>query len=147
MPGKKGTVPPSISKQKLVKLREHLSLSLSLSLELYILFSLSQKYQKCWIALQRARADPRDPYNPPLMWGSWTPWKGCPVFILRRWKDISKFSFLDPEIRIRSDVSPMSHLRLADVSRNSRILEENTKKMVKSRRKYDENGAITTTIE
>ena len=51
-------------------------------------------YQKSWIALQRARADPRDPYNPPLMWGSWTPWKGCPVFILRRWEDISKFSFL-----------------------------------------------------
>ena len=61
------------------------------SIELYILFSLSQKMEKCWIALQRARADPRDPYNPPLMWGSWTPWKGCPVFILRRWEDISKF--------------------------------------------------------
>ena len=74
--------------------------AVSLSLELYILFSLSQKIQKRWIALQRARADPRDPYNPPLMWGSWTPWKGCPGFILRRWEDISKFSFLGPQNRI-----------------------------------------------
>ena len=71
----------------------------SISLELYCLFSLSQKYQKSWIALQRARADPRDPYNPPLMWGRWSPWKGYPVFVLRRWEDISKFSFLGPQNR------------------------------------------------
>ena len=68
-----------------------LSLSLSLSLELYCFVSLSQKYQKSQIALQRARADPGDPYNPPLMWGSRSLWKGCPVFILRRWEDISIF--------------------------------------------------------
>ena len=87
------------------------------AVELYLFVSRSQKNEKSWIALQGARAKPRHLSLPPHSHGRWCPWKGYPVFILRRWEDISIFSFLHPKIQNKPYVSRTSRGCLADVSR------------------------------